>query len=48
MKAAVDSTQAPPRCSECGADEYSCDIKRGLSGRRCCEDCTHEPSGDRP
>lgn len=38
--AAVD-TSVPTRCHECGADQFGCQTKAGLSGRRCCDSCTH-------
>jgi hypothetical protein len=45
LAAALTATRdtAPGICSECGADEMGCQVKRGLSGRRCCgDDCTHQ------
>lgn len=47
MKAGT-TNPAPTRCAACGADRYSCGIKAGLSGRRCCGDCTHQPDGKTP
>jgi len=29
-----------PLCDSCGADEMGCSVKLGLSGRRCCGECT--------
>jgi len=37
-----DNVQPPVICSTCGADAMSCGIKRGLSGRRCCDHCGHD------
>lgn len=34
-------TETPTICTSCGADAMGCDVKAGLSGRRCCEGCTH-------
>jgi len=31
----------PKRCDNRRADEMGCDVKAGLSGRRCCTRCTH-------
>lgn len=31
----------PTTCPACGADSMGCAVKAGLSGRRCCTDCTH-------
>jgi hypothetical protein len=38
--------QRPPRhqCLSCGASEETCDSKRYLVGRHCCEHCDHETS----
>lgn len=41
MKAAGD-TSVPTLCRECGADQFGCQVKSGLSGRRCCGQCTHD------
>lgn len=31
----------PVRCKDCNADEMGCAVKRGLSGRACCDACSH-------
>ncbi len=31
----------PVICPTCGADEMGCQVKTGLSGRRCCDACSH-------
>ncbi len=33
--------QPPTICPSCGADEMGCQVKSGLSGRRCCDECGH-------
>lgn len=35
----------PPRCGHCGADSMCCEVKAGLSGRRCCDACSHVDVG---
>ncbi len=32
----------PPRCDHCGADLFGCQVKLGLGGRRCCDQCSHD------
>lgn len=46
MKAS-DTTDRPVICDHCGADEMGCQVKAGLSGRRCCDLCTHQPKDTR-
>lgn len=38
---ATDDRPPPVRCASCGADLMGCQVKAGLSGRRCCAECTH-------
>jgi hypothetical protein len=45
MRATDD--RPPTTCPHCGADLMSCDVKAGLSGRRCCEDCEHDEATTR-
>ncbi len=33
--------QPPTICARCGADEMGCQVKLGLGGRRCCDQCGH-------
>jgi len=44
--AAADAREPVVLCSGCGADTMSCGIKRGLSGRRCCDQCGHVDDRD--
>jgi len=30
-------------CTGCGARAGSCDVRKWLAGRPCCETCDHEP-----
>jgi hypothetical protein len=32
-------------CTSCGCTEVSCSTKVWLSGRKCCENCDHNPGG---
>jgi hypothetical protein len=37
--------QPPIICQSCGADEMGCQVKRGLGGRLCCDQCDHDLPG---
>jgi len=34
--------QPPIICQACGADSMGCQVKRGLGGRLCCDQCDHD------
>ncbi len=34
--------QPPTICTSCGADDMGCQVKLGLGGRRCCDECGHD------
>ncbi len=39
----IATDDSPPTiCDHCRADDMGCQVKSGLSGRRCCEGCTHD------
>lgn len=40
------TTTDQPTITICAADEMGCSVKRGLSGRECCQDCSHTMHGD--
>ena len=42
-----DRTPPGYLCSQCGADRMGCDVKLGLGGRKCRDDCEHR-KGTRP
>lgn len=42
MRASTTPRPTPlPPCASCGASDAACDGRRWLSGRGCCDDCTH-------
>ncbi len=43
---ATPDARKPMICQACRADEMSCGVKAGLSGRRCCDECGHDDDHD--
>lgn len=42
LAAPTNDDDKPQVCESCGGDLMSCQVKAGLSGRPCCQDCGHQ------
>jgi hypothetical protein len=45
---ATDDHDQPTLCVNCRADSFGCSVRLGLSGRRCCSDCSHHVTATDP